>query len=105
MSAAKSAMARVGRDDIRAFGARVAGSAAQTMPGAPTDENGDQMAGFVSRVNYGGEPLIVVGLVHGREQKTLTLSPAEADDFCRDLADAVLWQNEELRRKAGQRVH
>ena len=94
-----------GAHTIKAFNCGIATSAADVIPGAKVDESGDQMAAFISRVPLDGEPLIVIGLVHGGEQKTLALTPAQADLFCGALADAVLWQNEELRQKAGQRVH
>lgn len=50
-------------------------------------------AAGVARLVAHGLPLIVVTLVDGDVQTTLTMDVAGSDAFCHMLADAVQWQN------------
>lgn len=98
-------LAEIARDAICMMGFGTATSAAPEIISPPRDDEGRQMATYVARVETPAEPLVVVGIVLGKVQFTVTLPPSEADTFCHALADAVLWQNDQLRQKAGQAVH
>lgn len=90
---------------ISFHGARVAEAPAPILTEAPTDDVGRQMAVGVARMVHDGQALVAITLVLGTSQTTLTLGPAETNQLCHQLADAVLWQNEQLRLTAGQAVH
>jgi hypothetical protein len=98
-------LVKLNASEITVLPARIAASTAPAVPGAPVDEHGQQMAVGVARVAAPGDPTVAVTLVFGRVQIALSLDAAEADKFCHALADAVLWQNDQLRQKAGQVVH
>ncbi len=95
----------VPRSNIEFHAARVASSRSPVLPSAPLDDVGRQMALGVARVIHQGEPVVALTLVLGDTQTTLTLDASETNQLCHLLADAVLWQNEQLRLKAGHAVH
>ena len=105
MSAPGTILAKVGADDVAFRAARVASSEAQPLRHAPHDSEGRQMAVSVSRIDWRGEPLVVLGVIHGDRQMTVALGPDDMDKLCHLLADGALWQNEQLRTLAGQKVH
>lgn len=98
-------LAVVDRTSIKMMGFGTAVSKAPEISTPPLDDEGRQMAAYVARVAETSEPMVVVGIVLGDQQMTVTLLPDQADQFCHALADAVLWQNDQLRQKAGQAVH
>lgn len=98
-------LAVVDRTAIRMMGFGTAISKAPEINAPPRDDEGRQMAAYVARVSQTSEPMVVVGIVLGDQQLTVSLLPDQADQFCHALADAVLWQNDQLRQKAGQAVH
>ena len=100
----KPMIAGIGAEAIRFLPAQVAQGPAGKLLHAPHDEGGRQMAVGIARVALPGEPLVCVTLVLGDAQFSLTLTPPDLDRFAHVLADAALWQNEELRRKAGHTV-
>lgn len=69
------------------------------------NEKGEQMAAGIAQHEIAGQPVIVVTLILGGKQVTATLDATQSDRFAHRLADAVLWQNDQLRQKAGQAVH
>jgi len=50
-------------------------------------------AAGVARLIMNGQPTIIVTLVDGGVQTTLTMDVMVSDAFCHMLADAVQWQN------------
>ena len=96
---------RVPRDAARFLPAAIASGPAARINGARTNEADRQMAVGVVCVASPTVPIVALTLVLGDRQTTLTLDPSDMDALCHLLADATLWQNSQLRQRAGQAVH
>ena len=90
---------------IAVIGVGVCEGPAQHVGGLPVNEKGEQLGIGTSRVTVDGVPVIVVSVILGDRQITAALDPSQADRFCHQLADGVLWQNGQMREAGGKAVH
>lgn len=90
---------------VRLMPACVADGPAQQLKTTLKDSDNRQMALGTAHLVAEGQPLVVLVIVLGEEQLTVTLNAAEVRTFSSLLNNGIDWQNQQLRIDAEKAVH